>query len=125
MIKMLLLTTVALMSGSAFAYEATGHASWYGPGFHGKKTASGSRFNRNALTAAHKTLPLNSKAMVTNLETKESVVVTINDRGPHGRGRLIDLSHAAAKAIGIRGVGKVLVTALEDSDLEPARIYED
>lgn len=125
MIKMLLLTTVALMSGSAFAYEATGHASWYGPGFHGKKTASGSRFNRNALTAAHKTLPLNSKAMVTNLETKESVVVTINDRGPHGRGRLIDLSQAAAKAIGIRGVGKVLVTALEDSDLEPARIYED
>lgn len=125
MIKMLLLTTAALMNGAAFAYEATGHASWYGPGFHGKKTASGSRFNRNALTAAHKTLPLNSKAMVTNLETKESVVVTINDRGPHGRGRLIDLSQAAAKAIGIRGVGKVLVTALEDSDLEPARIYED
>jgi len=63
--------------------------------------------------------------MVTNLETNESVVVTINDRGPHGRGRLIDLSQAAAKAIGIRGVGKVLVTALEDSDLEYARIYED
>lgn len=125
MIKMLLITIAALTGNSAFAYEATGHASWYGPGFHGKKTASGSRFNRNALTAAHKTLPLNSKAMVTNLETNESVVVTINDRGPHGRGRLIDLSQAAAKAIGIRGVGKVLVTALEDSDLESARIYED
>ncbi len=125
MIKMLLISMAALMSSSAFAYEATGHASWYGPGFHGKKTASGSRFNRNALTAAHKTLPLNSKAMVTNLETNESVVVTINDRGPHGRGRLIDLSQAAAHAIGIRGVGKVLVTALEDSELESARIYED
>ncbi|MEY4684648.1 MAG: putative endolytic peptidoglycan transglycosylase RlpA [Pseudomonadota bacterium] len=125
MIKLLLLTITAFASSSAVAYEATGHASWYGPGFHGKKTASGSRFNRNALTAAHKTLPLNSKAMVTNLETNESVVVTINDRGPHGRGRLIDLSQAAAKAIGIRGVGKVLVTALEDSDLEYAKIYED
>ncbi|MEN9680348.1 MAG: hypothetical protein RLZZ627_241 [Pseudomonadota bacterium] len=125
MIKMLLITVATFTSSSVFAYEATGHASWYGPGFHGKKTASGSRFNRNALTAAHKTLPLNSKAMVTNLETNESVVVTINDRGPHGRGRLIDLSQAAAKAIGIRGVGKVLVTALEDSDLEYARVYED
>jgi rare lipoprotein A len=125
MIKMLFITIAALASGSAIAYEATGHASWYGPGFHGKKTASGSRFNRNALTAAHKTLPLNSKAMVTNLETNESVVVTINDRGPHGRGRLIDLSQAAAKAIGIRGVGKVLVTALEDSDLEPTKLFED
>ncbi|HAZ42627.1 MAG TPA: septal ring lytic transglycosylase RlpA family lipoprotein [Methylococcaceae bacterium] len=125
MIKMLFITIAALASGSAIAYEATGHASWYGPGFHGKKTASGSRFNRNALTAAHKTLPLNSKAMVTNLETNESVVVTINDRGPHGRGRLIDLSQAAAKAIGIRGVGKVLVTALEDSDLEPTKVFED
>lgn len=122
---MLFITIAALASGSAIAYEATGHASWYGPGFHGKKTASGSRFNRNALTAAHKTLPLNSKAMVTNLETNESVVVTINDRGPHGRGRLIDLSQAAAKAIGIRGVGKVLVTALEDSDLEPTKVFED
>lgn len=125
MIKMLLITLATFASSSVFAYEAKGHASWYGPGFHGKKTASGSRFNRNALTAAHKTLPLNSKAMVTNLETNESVVVTINDRGPHGRGRLIDLSQAAAKAIGIRGVGTVLVTALEDSDLENARIYED
>ena len=125
MIKMLFITIAALASGSAIAYEATGHASWYGPRFHGKKTASGSRFNRNALTAAHKTLPLNSKAMVTNLETNESVVVTINDRGPHGRGRLIDLSQAAAKAIGIRGVGKVLVTALEDSDLEPTKVFED
>lgn len=125
MIKMLFITIAALASGSAIAYEATGHASWYGPGFHGKKTASGSRFNRNALTAAHKTLPLNSKAMVTNLETNESVVVTINDRGPHGRGRLIDLSQAAAKAIGIRGVGKVLVTALEDSDLESTKVFED
>jgi rare lipoprotein A len=118
MIKMLFLTIVALASTSANAYEATGHASWYGPGFHGKRTASGKKFDRHALTAAHKTLPLNSKALVTNLETNESVVVTINDRGPHGRGRLIDLSQAAARAIGIRGVGKVMVTALEDSEAE-------
>jgi rare lipoprotein A len=115
MIKTFLLTLASLASMNAAAYEATGHASWYGPGFHGKKTASGKKFNRHALTAAHKTLPLNSKALVTNLETNESVVVTINDRGPHGKGRLIDLSQAAAHAIGIHGVGKVLVTALEDS----------
>lgn len=115
MIKPFLLTLASLASMNAAAYEATGHASWYGPGFHGKKTASGKKFNRHALTAAHKTLPLNSKALVTNNETNESVVVTINDRGPHGRGRLIDLSQAAAKAINIRGVGNVTVTALEDS----------
>ena len=125
MIKTFLLTLASLASMNAAAYEATGHASWYGPGFHGKKTASGKKFNRHALTAAHKTLPLNSKALVTNLETQESVVVTINDRGPHGRGRLIDLSQAAAHAIGIHGVGKVLVTALEDSQGSNEAYAED
>ena len=125
MIKTFLLTLASLASMNAAAYEATGHASWYGPGFHGKKTASGKKFNRHALTAAHKTLPLNSKALVTNLETHESVVVTINDRGPHGRGRLIDLSQAAAHAIGIHGVGKVLVTALEDSQGSNEAYAED
>lgn len=90
-----------------------GKASWYGPGFDGRKTASGERFNRNAMTAAHKSLPLHSRVRVTNLANNESIIVKINDRGPYVHGRIIDLSQAAARAIGIRGVGKVAITALD------------
>jgi len=89
-----------------------GHASWYGGRFHGRKTASGERFNKHAMTAAHKTLPMGTKVKVTNLKTQDSVVVTINDRGPFVRGRIIDLSQAAAQAIGINGVGSVELTRL-------------
>lgn len=113
MIKKLMMCSLLLASGSAMAYKATGHASWYGPGFHGRKTASGERFNRHAMTAAHKTLPMNSRVLVTNLANNESVVVTINDRGPHSRKRLIDLSEGAAEAIGLGHGGKVELTALD------------
>jgi len=113
MIKALMLSSAFLASGQAMAYQARGHASWYGPGFDGRRTASGERFSRHAYTAAHKTLPLHSRVMVTNLTNNESVVVKINDRGPFVRGRLIDLSQAAARAIGLRGVGRVAITALE------------
>lgn len=113
MIKTLLLCLTLIASGEALAYKAKGRASWYGPGFHGHRTASGERFNRHAYTAAHKTLPLHSRVLVTNLANNESVVVKINDRGPFVRGRVIDLSQAAARAIGIRGVGKVEITALD------------
>jgi len=87
-------------------------ASWYGPGLHGHPTSSGEVYNQQALTAASPTLPLGSHARVTNLKTGKSVVVRINDRGPFKRGRGIDLSHAAAKRIGIdhRGIAKVAVT---------------
>src|SRR5215211_4214049 len=85
----------------------SGAASWYGPGFHGKKTANGERFNTNALTAAHKTLPFGTQLRVTNERTGKSVVVRINDRGPYAHGRVIDLSKAAAEAVGISGVGQV------------------
>src|SRR5215203_179552 len=90
----------------------TGAASWYGPGFHGKKTANGERFNTNALTAAHKTLPFGTQLRVTNERTGKSVVVRINDRGPYAHGRVIDLSKAAAEAVGIEGVGQVTLAAL-------------
>lgn len=113
MIKTILLCLTLIASGEALAYKARGHASWYGPGFDGHRTASGERFSRHAYTAAHKSLPLHSRVLVTNLANNESVVVEINDRGPYVRGRLIDLSQAAARAIGIRGVGKVEVTALD------------
>ena len=92
--------------------EQVGIASWYGPGFHGQETASGETFNQNALTAAHRSLPLGSTAVVTNLATGKSVQVKINDRGPYVKGRKIDLSRAAARKIGLKkGVAKVKITA--------------
>ena len=103
-------------AGAAGAADAkpvqSGAASWYGPGFHGKRTASGERFDTNHLTAAHKTLPFGTQVLVTNERTGQSVVVRINDRGPYAHGRVIDLSKAAAEAVGISGVGKVTLAVL-------------
>jgi rare lipoprotein A len=95
-------------------YIKKGVASWYGPGFHGKKTANGEIFNMYEMTAAHKTLPIPSYAQVTNLENNKTVVVRINDRGPYVGHRLLDLSYAAAKKLGIQseGTGKVEVKAI-------------
>jgi len=84
---------------------ASGIASWYGPGFHGNRSASGEVFNQNAMTAAHRYLPFGTEVRVTNLNTGRSVVVRINDRGPFSRGRVIDLSAGAARAIGMIGSG--------------------
>lgn len=101
------------VSGSASAGGAQcGGASWYGPGFHGKKTASGARFNQNAMTAAHKTLPMGSVVKVVDQRTGKSIKVTINDRGPFAKGRIIDLSKAAAAKLGFqaRGHTKVCIT---------------
>ncbi len=84
-----------------------GTASWYGPGFHGRKTASGEIFNTNDLTAAHKTLPFNTFVKVTNLMNDKTVIVKINDRGPYVGGRIIDLSRAAKEQIGMDGLAKV------------------
>ena len=116
------LAITALVLGSALAATPaateeskpiqTGAASWYGPGFHGKPTASGEPFNTNELTAAHKTLPFGTKVRVTNERTGKSVVVRINDRGPYAHGRVIDLSKAAAEAVGISGVGQVPLASL-------------
>lgn len=83
----------------------TGLASWYGPNFHGKKTSSSEIFNMYDLTAAHKTLPFGTYVMVTNLENGKSVKVRVNDRGPFVRGRIIDLSYAAARVLGMIGPG--------------------
>lgn len=93
--------------------EQVGNASWYGPAQDKKETASGEPFDQNALTAAHPTLPLGTTAVVTNLETGKSVEVTINDRGPHAKGRKIDLSRAAAQRIGMtkKGVTRVKIVA--------------
>ena len=105
-------STCASISGAEAKSIQSGGASWYGPGFQGKKTASGERFNTNALTAAHRSLPFGSRVQVTHERTGRSVVVRINDRGPFVGGRVIDLSKAAAQAVGISGVGKVKLTRL-------------
>ena len=90
-----------------------GVASWYGPGFHGRLTANGERFDMNELTAAHKTLPFGTRVLVHNPRTGKEVVVRINDRGPFIKGRMLDLSKAAAKALGFKSRGHDAVVLRE------------
>ena len=100
-----------LSSLSFERYIQYGKASWYGRKFHGKKTASGERFNKQNFTGAHKLLPFGTIIRVTNLRNGKDVYVRINDRGPFVTGRIVDISRAAAEAIGFRkrGVAKVRV----------------
>jgi rare lipoprotein A len=91
-----------------------GLAVWYGPGFHGKRTASGEIYDMHALTAAHPTLPFGTRVRVTNPKNGRSVVVRINDRGPFGGRYIIDLSYAAAKAIGALSATRVRLEVLEE-----------
>ena len=90
-------------------FMQVGFASWYGPGFRGNRTADGERFDMNALTAAHRTLPFNSYVRVTDLATGRSVIVRINDRGPYEAHRIIDLSARAARDLGIADDGTARV----------------
>ncbi len=123
--KRLLLSSalLSLLAGCAstdtidpHGYDQTGVASYYGAKHHGKRTASGEAFNQHGLTAAHRSLPFGTRVLVTNLANQRSVVVRINDRGPHTRGRLIDLSRAAAEKIGMirSGTARVRVQGLSD-----------
>jgi rare lipoprotein A len=113
-----LIVMSAAAQGATSQAGQVGWASWYGTHHQGQKTASGERFSRSQLTAAHRSLPLGTKVQVTNLRTGQHVVVRINDRGPHGGGkrRIIDLSEAAAKRIGLapRGVDMVRVVVVQD-----------
>ncbi len=86
-------------------YDETGIASWYGPDFHGKMTANGETYDMNALTAAHKTLPMPVNVRVTNLENGRSIVLKVNDRGPFVNGRIIDVSRRGAQLLGFSGTG--------------------
>src|SRR5947207_7081222 len=105
----------------------TGLASWYGPKFHGKLTASGEVFNQEKFTAAHQTLPWGSRVKVINLANGKSVDVRINDRGPFGKGRIIDVSRAAARALGMMGQGltTVRVEWLSDSERSNKLVLQD
>jgi rare lipoprotein A len=90
-------------------FEERGQASWYGEPHHGRPTASGEIFDMHALTAAHRALPFGTRVLVTRLDTGRSVEVRINDRGPFVDGRIVDLSYAAARALGAVGPGVVPV----------------
>ena len=89
----------------------TGKASWYGLQFQGHHTATGERYDMNSLTCAHRSAPLGSWLRVTNLRNQRSVLVRVNDRGPMIEGRVIDLSYAAARAVGLTGIGRVRLEA--------------
>ncbi|MCX6158138.1 MAG: septal ring lytic transglycosylase RlpA family protein [Ignavibacteriota bacterium] len=121
-------------SGSNSEYMEEGTASWYGPGFHGRKTANGERFNTNDLTCAHKSLPFNTLLKVTNLENGRYTIVRVNDRGPYAHGRIVDLSNAAKTEIGMGGLAKVRIESYkpvnstdltEVEDAMPLNLFED
>lgn len=117
-----LAVSALVLSGSFVASAAQAHthfsawggglASWYGPGFGGHRTASGERFNAGAFTAAHRFLPFGSHVRVTSRRTGRSIVVRINDRGPFAAGRVIDLTPAASRALGMNGVEPVTLARL-------------
>lgn len=93
-----------------------GVASWYGQEFQGKRTAAGERFDMNSMTCAHPTLPMGTWLKVTNLKNRHSTFVRVNDRGPVLEGRIVDLSYAAAQALGMKGLGKVKLESLAAGD---------
>ena len=99
-----------------YDYDETGIASWYGPNFHGKRTANGESFDQNSITGAHRTLPMPSLVRVTNLENGRSLVIRVNDRGPFAHGRIIDLSRRSAQLLGMEttGTARVRVQIMAD-----------
>lgn len=113
---------------SAEGYAEEGLASWYGPGFHGKKTSSGETYDMYGNTCAHKLLPLGTTVRVTNLDNQRSVLTRINDRGPFVDGRIIDLSYAVARELGMaeRGTCRVRVVAVAGPDgrRPPGKVLE-
>jgi len=117
---------------SAEGYCESGIASWYGGKFHGRRTSNGEVYDMFSMTAAHKTLPMNTMLLVKNLENGQETLVRVNDRGPFVSGRIIDLSFKAAQAIGLadKGIAKVQVTALGEEEIRhlgeaPSLVYQD
>ena len=106
-----------------YSLTETGIISWYGPGFHNKKTANGEVFNKNELTAAHRTLQMPSLVRVTNLENGRSLIVRVNDRGPYKRGRMMDVSERAAELLGFKsnGTAKARIEVLKQESMKVAQ----
>ncbi|MFZ1281497.1 MAG: septal ring lytic transglycosylase RlpA family protein [Ignavibacteriaceae bacterium] len=113
-------TVTADRSLVEFIDKGTMKASWYGPGFHGQKTANGEIYNQNSFTAAHKSLKFGTLLKITNLKNNKSVVIRINDRGPYIHGRDLDLSKAAATELGFisKGVSKIKVEEIKIAGLD-------
>ncbi|MCP4751764.1 MAG: septal ring lytic transglycosylase RlpA family protein [Proteobacteria bacterium] len=104
--------------------QMIGYASWYGPGFHGKSTANGERYNQKMMTAAHKILPMNTWVQVTNLENNRTAVVRINDRGPYKKNRIVDLTERAAQKLEFKekGTARVSLKVLQyPKDYDPSK----
>lgn len=110
-LSLMMLASCAAQKGGSYAPGTAlrGEASYYGRGFHGRKTASGEKFDMHALTAAHRTLPMGTRVRVTNLDNGRTVVVRINDRGPFHKRRIIDVSYAAAHKLDMLRSGVVPV----------------
>lgn len=109
MLALVVLTPFLATSPATAQSVQTGVASFYGVGHHGRRTASGERFNQNAMTAAHRSLAFGTRVRVTNLANGRSTVLRINDRGPFIRGRIIDVSTAAARTLGFERAGTARV----------------
>jgi rare lipoprotein A len=105
-------------------WHQLGRASWYGGSFQGQATASGEPFNMNSMTCAHRSLPLGATVLVTNLRNHRSVLVRVNDRGPVPENRVIDLSYAAARILGFRGIASVRLDLVDPASLSPTQIAE-
>lgn len=106
----------SVASDTVRKFKQTGIASWYGHQFNGHKTATGERFDMNAMTAAHRSLPLSCFIRVTNKDNGKSVIVKVNDRGPYSGNRILDLSYAAAEKLGIvnKGMGNVTIERIAE-----------
>lgn len=117
--SLIFLSSIAIAQAG---YVEEGEASYYAPSFHGRRTASGEKYDRWALTAAHRTLPFDTYVRVTDKQSGKSVIVRINDRGPHKAGRIIDLSEKAAQELGMiaRGVGIVRIEVTQIPNPQPA-----
>ena len=118
---------------SAEGYNENGIASWYGGKFHGRKTSNGEVYDMHAMTAAHKTLPMNTMLLIKNLDNGKSTVVRVNDRGPFVKGRIVDLSYKAAESLGIarKGLARIQAVAISRETLAtqnkppPPPVYQD
>lgn len=126
MVAVILVAVSILLASAGSAPAQIAKASWYGEPFHGRTAADGSTYNMYELTAAHRTLPFGTIVRVTNAENGKTVRVRITDRGPYISGRNLDLSYAAAKAIGLahEGVGTVLVHVVQKPKDRSEDFYE-
>lgn len=118
LLSILMVATFFYLSVPSFSQQISGKASFYSNNLHGKRTASGEKYDKNKYTAAHKTYPFGTKLKITHITNGKSTLVTVNDRGPYSKMRLIDLSYAAAKELDLvaSGIGDVIIEVVDNTD---------